>query len=283
MTNLACLTLTLTLSALNENPKVELLWPTGAPGAVGTEERDKPSLTIYLPPADKANGSAVVVCPGGGYGGLAVGHEGKDPAEWLNRHGIAAFVLRYRLGPRYHHPAPMQDAQRSMRIVRSGAKEWNLDPKRIGIWGFSAGGHLASTAATHFDEGKPDADDPIERVSCRPDFAILIYPVITMTDPYTHKGSRRNLLGDNPNAKLMAELSSEKQVTAKTPPAFLVHTSEDRAVPPEKVARAVEHALTARRSRTRYVVGLDARAQLALKTVLPDRAMDSAVARAIGL
>ncbi len=233
MTNLPWLTLVLTLCAAADTPKVELLWPKGAPGAVGTEELDKPSLTLYLPPADKANGAAVVVCPGGGYGTLAIGHEGKDPAEWLNRHGIAAFVLRYRLGPRYRHPAPMQDGQRALRLVRSRAKEWNLDPRRIGIWGFSAGGHLASTLATHFDDGKRDADDPIERVSCRPDFAILCYPVITMRPPYTHGGSRRNLLGDKAEEALVDSLCNDKQVTEKTPPTFLFHTSEDTVVPPE--------------------------------------------------
>lgn len=233
MTNLALLTLGLTLFAADNQPKVELLWPKGAPGAAGTEERDKPSLTLYLPPADKATGTAVVVCPGGGYSGLAVGHEGKEPAEWLNRHGIAAFVLRYRLGPRYHHPAPLQDAQRALRIVRGRAKEWHLDPKRIGIWGFSAGGHLASTAATHFDDGKRDADDPIERVSCRPDFAILCYPVITLQPPYAHMGSRRNLLGDKPDEGLVESLCNDKQVTERTPPTFLFHTGADTAVPPE--------------------------------------------------
>ncbi len=233
MTPFAWLSLGLTLYAASDAPKVELLWPHGAPGAVGAEERDKPSLTIYLPPAERATGTAVVVCPGGGYGGLAVGHEGKDPAEWLNRHGIAAFVLRYRLGPRYHHPAPLQDAQRAMRIVRSRAREWQVDPKRVGIWGFSAGGHLASTAATHFDEGKPDADDAIERVGCRPDFAILCYPVITLRPPYAHIGSRRNLLGDKPSEELVESLCNDKQVTAKTPPTFLFHTNADTAVPPE--------------------------------------------------
>lgn len=232
MTPWTVLMLGLTLNAA-EQPKVELLWPQGAPGAVGTEERDKPSLTIYPAPADKANGTAVVVCPGGGYGALAVGHEGKEPAEWLNRHGIAAFVLRYRLGPRYHHPAPLQDAQRAMRIVRSHAKEWKVDPNRIGIWGFSAGGHLASTVATHFDDGKADAEDPIERVSCRPDFAILCYPVITLRPPFAHGGSRRNLLGDKPDEELVTSLCNDEQVTEKTPPTFLFHTTEDTAVPPE--------------------------------------------------
>jgi acetyl esterase/lipase len=233
MTSVAFFTLAWSVCAANASPPVELLWPKGAPGALGTEERDKPSLTIYLPPADKANGAAVVVCPGGGYGVLADGHEGKEPAEWLIRHGIAAFVLRYRLGPRYHHPAPMQDAQRAMRIVRGRAKEWNLDPKRIGIWGFSAGGHLASTIATHFDDGKADADDPIDRVSCRPDFAILCYPVITMRPPSTHGGSRHNLLGDKPDEALVESMCNDKQVTEKTPPTFLFHTNEDNTVPPE--------------------------------------------------
>jgi acetyl esterase/lipase len=229
----AFLTLSLALAAGEGEAKVELLWPRGAPGAVGTESADKPSVRIYLPPAGKANGTAVVVCPGGGYGGLADGHEGKDPAEWLVRHGIAAFVLKYRLAPRYHHPAPMQDVQRALRLVRARAKEWGVDPKRIGVWGFSAGGHLASTAATHFDDGKPDADDPIEQASCRPDFAILCYPVITLEGPFTHAGSRDNLLGKKPDAALVASLCNDRQVTAKTPPTFLFHTNADGPVPAE--------------------------------------------------
>lgn len=233
MATLVLLMLPLSISAAEEMPKIELLWPKGSPGAVGAEERDKPSLTIYLPPGNRANGTAVIICPGGGYGGLALGHEGKDPAEWLNRQGIAAFVLRYRLGPRYHHPAPLQDAQRARRLVRSRASEWNLDSKRIGIWGFSAGGHLASTLATHFDEGKQDADDPIERVSCRPDFAILSYPVITLRPPFAHLGSRRNLLGEKPDEALVASLCNDEQVTEKTPPTFLFHTNEDKGVPAE--------------------------------------------------
>src|SRR5262249_28152728 len=136
-----------------EQPKVEPLWPKGAPGAVGQEDADKPSLTIHLPPADKANGAAVVVCPGGGYGNLAVDKEGHVPAKGLSSLGVTAFVRRYRLGPRYRHPAPLQDAQRALRTVRARAKEWKVDQQRVGIWGFSAGGHLASTAGTHFDDG----------------------------------------------------------------------------------------------------------------------------------
>jgi acetyl esterase/lipase len=213
-------------------PQAMLLWPNGAPGAVGNEDKDKPTLTVYLPPADKANGAAVVVCPGGGYGFLAMDHEGKQIAEWLNSLGVAAFVLKYRIAPRYHHPAPLQDAQRAIRTVRANAKKWNLDPKRIGIWGFSAGGHLASTAGTHFDNGHP-AEDPVEEASCRPDFLILAYPVISMEPFITHMGSRVNLIGKNPDAKLVEELSNEKQVTKETPPTFLFHTTTDSAVLPE--------------------------------------------------
>jgi acetyl esterase/lipase len=231
--NVAWIALSLALTAPAAEPKVEPLWPGDAPGAMGSEAKDKPTLTMYLPPADKANGAAVVVCPGGGYGGLATDHEGKQPAEWLNGLGVTAFVLKYRVAP-YRHPVPLQDAQRALRTVRARAGEWNVDPGRVGIWGFSAGGHLASTAATHFDDGKADASDPIERVSCRPDFLILAYPVITMTGPpVTHMGSRNNLLGPNPDEKLIEELSNEKQVTAKTPPTFLFHTNADNGVVPE--------------------------------------------------
>jgi acetyl esterase/lipase len=232
--NLSVLALTSVLFAADPvSPKEELLWPKGAPGAVGTEAADKPTLTAYLPPADKATGTAVVVCPGGGYGFLAVGHEGKEPAEFLNSLGVAAFVLKYRIAPRYHHPAPMQDVQRALRTVRSRAKEYHLDPHKIGVWGFSAGGHLASTAATHFDDGKPDAADPVERVGCRPDFAILCYPVITLKPPYYHRGSRDNLLGKSPDPQLLDGLCNETQVTARTPPTFLFHTNADTGVPPE--------------------------------------------------
>ena len=230
----ALLTLSLTVSAVNAGePAVELLWPKGAPGARGTADADKPTLTVYRPPADKATGAAIVVCPGGGYGTLALGHEGKEIAEWLTARGVSAFVLKYRHAPQYRHPAPLQDAQRALRTVRARAKEWEIDPKKIGIWGFSAGGHLASTAGTHFDDGKSDADDPVERASCRPDFLVLCYPVITLTGPAVHVGSRNNLLGLNPDAKRLDELSNEKQVTPRTPPTFLFHTDADPVVPPE--------------------------------------------------
>ena len=215
-----------------EHPTV-LLWPSGAPGAVGTEDADRPSLTLYSLPVGQPARSAVVVCPGGGYGALAMDHEGRQVAEWLNSLGIAAYILKYRLGPRYHHPAMMQDAQRALRYVRAHAQAWGIAPDRIGIWGFSAGGHLASTAATHFDAGDPTAADPIDRASSRPDFAILAYPVITCSEWFRHQGSCRNLLGDNPDPKLADYLSSEKQVTAQTPPTFLFQTSDDQAVPVE--------------------------------------------------
>ncbi len=217
-------------------PKVELLWPDGAPGAKGAAEGDKPSLTIYLPPTEKATGAAVVICPGGGYGHLAVDHEGHQIAQWLNSFGVAGFIVQYRhsaSGAGYNHPAPIQDAQRAIRTVRSRAKEWGVDPGRIGIIGFSAGGHLASSAATHFNESFGESKDQIDRASARPDFAILVYPVISFTEPFTHTGSRKNLLGADADAKLIEKMSSEKQVTAQTPPTFLIHTWEDKVVPAE--------------------------------------------------
>ena len=214
------------------NPAAPIvLWPGGAPGAIGTEAVDIPTLTPYLPPKEKATGAAIIVCPGGGYTHLA-DHEGGPVAEWLNSLGVAAFVLKYRLGPRYQHPAPLLDAARAIRLVRARATEWTLDPERIGILGFSAGGHLASTAGTHFDSGKPGAADAIERVSSKPNLIILIYPVITMRDK-THAGSKKNLLGDHPSAALVTLLSNDEQVTKETPPTFLVHTTADTAVPVE--------------------------------------------------
>lgn len=228
-TLLAVFLFTLIVQAQPTNPLP--LWPEGAPGALGTEDKDIPTLTPFWPNPAKATGAAMVICPGGGYAHLAP-HEGKTYAEWLNDQGVAAFVLKYRLAPAYHHPAMLQDVSRAVRLVRAHAAEWKLDPKRIGLMGSSAGGHLTSTLLTHFDAGKPDATDPIERQSSRPDIGILCYPVITM-GAKTHGGSKQNLLGANPAPELVEEFSNEKHVTKDTPPCFLFHTSEDKAVPVE--------------------------------------------------
>jgi acetyl esterase/lipase len=222
-----------TSAAFAAGPEPILLWPNGAPEAVGADDADRPTLRIYLPPADRATGAGVVICPGGGYGALAMDHEGHQVARWFNSIGVAGFVLKYRLAPRYRHPAPLQDVQRAIRYVRANAHSLGVVPHRIGVMGFSAGGHLASTAATRFDDGAPENSDVIERASCRPDFAILCYPVISMTEPFGHTGSRRNLLGQSPEPELAESLSSERQVTAATPPTFLFHTAEDAGVPVE--------------------------------------------------
>jgi acetyl esterase/lipase len=210
---------------------VIVLWPDGAPGALGKGDKDIPTLTPFFPSAEKASGAAMVICPGGGYAGLA-NHEGEHYARFLNEQGIAGFVLKYRLGSAgYHHPAMLQDAARAVRTVRAKASEWKLDPKRIGIMGSSAGGHLASTLLTHFDSGKLDAADPIDKESCRPDLGILCYPVITMTKTeFAHKGSIQNLLGKDPSPELLKELSNELHVTKDAPPCFLWHTDEDKGV-----------------------------------------------------
>jgi acetyl esterase/lipase len=229
---LALLAICTTLTATAQQAPIPL-WQDAAPGALGTADKDIPKITPWLPAKDKANGAAIVILPGGGYGGLAMDHEGKQIAEWCNENGIAGFVVQYRIAPDYHHPAPITDAQRAIRTVRARAKEWNIDPNKIGIIGFSAGGHLAATTATQFDAGEGKSNDPIQRASSRPDFAILGYPVITMTDPYTHKGSRRNLLGDNPTDEMITKMSAEKNITENTPPTFLFHTSEDAGVPAE--------------------------------------------------
>lgn len=189
----------------------------------------KAAITIHRPA--KGNGAAVVICPGGGYGGLVIGPEGHGIARWLNEHGIAGIVLEYEL-PRARPMVPLHDAQRAIRMARANSKAWKLDPKRIGIMGFSAGGHLASTAGTHFDAGDPNATDPVGRVSCRPDFMVLIYPVITMGEK-THLGSKRNLLGKDPAAESVTLFSNETQVTKSTPPAFLTHAKDDRVVVPD--------------------------------------------------
>jgi acetyl esterase/lipase len=211
-----------------EEPAVNL-WPDAAPGARGTAPNDIPTLTPFRPDPAQATGAAIVVCPGGGYGGLA-SHEGKDYALWLNEQGIAAFVLKYRLGSHgYRHPVMLGDAARAVRLVRARATEWQVDPKRVGIMGSSAGGHLASTLLTHFDAGRADAADLVDRQSSRPDLGILCYAVISMA-AHTHQGSKNNLLGTDPAPDLVQALSNELQVSPSTPPCFVWHTEEDKAV-----------------------------------------------------
>jgi len=218
------------------SPQEILLWENGAPGALGKADTDTPTITAYRAPRG-SSGTAIIVAPGGGYGALAIEHEGRQWAYWYNAMGITAFVLKYRLGPRYHHPIELGDAQRAIRTVRARATEFNIVPDRIGMMGFSAGGHLTSTAGTHFDAGKAESPDPIERVGSRPDFLILGYPVISFDPAVTHAGSLRNLLGENPDPKLVENLSNELQVTAQTPPTFLFHTTNDNGVPVENSVR----------------------------------------------
>ena len=217
-----------------ENPangQVIRLWSGDAPEAVGQKPDDIPTLTAYLPDADKRNGASMLIFPGGGYAHLA-DHEGKGYAEWFAAHGIAAYVLKYRLGPTYHHPAMIHDAARALRMVRSFAKRDGLDPKRVGVIGSSAGGHLAATLVTQFDNGNPNAADPIDQESSRPDLGILCYPVITMGE-FTHQGSKLNLLGKDPAPELVKEMSAETRVTPQTPPCFIWATDEDKTVPVE--------------------------------------------------
>lgn len=208
-----------------------VLWPDQAPVGDGTFEKIALDLKVYLPPPDKATGAAVVICPGGGYIRHVVHSEGSPISDWLNKHGIAAILLEYRL-PKGHAMVPLLDAQRTIRTVRSNASTWKIDPHRIGILGFSAGGHVASSAGTHFDAGRADDADPIERQSCRPDFMLLVYPVVTMGDK-TNAGSKAALLGANPKPELVHFFSNETQVSRETPPAFLVHAVDDKPVPPD--------------------------------------------------
>lgn len=221
------------------------LWPGAAPGALGTGEADIPALTVFLPRNLAANTPVVIVCPGGGYVRLAANHEGRQVASFLNSLGVAAFVLRSRLGPRYQHPVELGDAQRAIRLVRASAASWSMDPNRVGIMGFSAGGHLAMTASTMPSGGRADAPDPIDRASSRPDFTVLGYPVISMMEPWTHQGSKSALLGANPDPALAARLSGERAVTKDTPPTFLFHTNTDTTVPAEN---SVQYYLALRRA-----------------------------------
>lgn len=228
------------------------LWPAGAiPNFKESGEREEvsntdiirislvqqPDIAVYLPAKKSATGQAVIVCPGGGYSSLSYDWEGTDVAKWLNAHGIAAIVLKYRMPNSKSnitpYQSPLMDAQRAIRTVRFNAGKWNIDKNKVGIMGFSAGGHLASTAATHFDTGKTNAKDSIEQLSSRPDFLILLYPVITMSKPYMHAGSRNSLIGQNPTQEMANYYSSELQVTKDTPPSFLVHATDDDGVPVE--------------------------------------------------
>jgi acetyl esterase/lipase len=238
--------------AFGEAPKSvpESLWPQGAPGVTAKGEGDVPELMIRQVKSSTPT-AAVVILPGGGYHGHAMGHEGHDFAEWFYSLGITSAICTYRLrgkgneGKGYGHPAPMLDAQRAIQTLRSRAKQLNIDANRIGVIGFSAGGHLCSTVSTKFAEPNPDSEDPVQRVSSRPDFSILCYPVIGFDKPYTHQGSQRNLLGENPNAQLVESLSNETQVTKQTPPTFLFHTQEDNAVP---VENSVQYYLACKRN-----------------------------------
>jgi acetyl esterase/lipase len=229
------LALTAGLALAQTEPETALLWEKGAPGAMGDADVDKPAITIFR--ATGAGGTSVIVAPGGGYRNLSMDKEGRQVASWFNAMGVTAFVLRYRLGPRYHHPIELGDAQRAIRLVRSRAMQLGIAPDRIGMMGFSAGGHLAATAGTHFDDGNREATDAVDRASSRPDFLILAYPVISFDPAIAHRGSEQNLLGDNPDPKLVQDLSDELQVTAKTPPTFLFHTNADTTVPAENSVR----------------------------------------------
>jgi acetyl esterase/lipase len=219
------------------------VWPNGAPDSNGINQAEEvfegkrvrnvseAEIYVYLPKIGVNTGAALVICPGGGYAIEAMDHEGYDMAEWLSRQGVAGIVLKYRL-PNGHDQIPLEDAQRTIRMVRQKAVEWGINPAKIGIAGSSAGGHLASMAATRFDLGKPDSNDPIEKYSCRPDFMLLLYPVITLDEEFGHIGSRINLIGQGNKWELVEKYSNERQVSAQTPPTFMVLADDDTTVPP---------------------------------------------------
>ncbi len=217
-----------------EEPQTIRLWEGDAPGALGTEEKDVPTAIVYLPEKSTAPTGAIVIFPGGGYGHLAIDHEGHQIAQWANDMGLAGIIVSYRHRNRgYGHPAPMLDAQRAIRLTRQHADQWNIDPNKVGVLGFSAGGHLTTTVLTHFDDGHSDSQDAADKLSCRPDFGVVCYAVIGLGEEFTHQGSQKNLLGEAPSPELLRSLSNEKQVTARTPPCFVWHTAEDTAVPVE--------------------------------------------------
>jgi acetyl esterase/lipase len=230
------------LGAGGAEPLRVQLWPEEAPLGDGKFEKVSVPIFVHLP-ATNANGLAVVICPGGGYGGKVLDGEGHGIARWLNGNGIAGVVLDYRL-PRGNYHRPILDAQRAIRVVRAHAKEWNLKPDRIGIMGFSAGGHLASSVGTHFDAGNPNASDQVEKLSSRPDFMVLVYPVISLGEQ-GHGGTRQNLLGPSPSEDLVKLFSNEKQVAKDTAPTFLTHANTDSVVPVEN-SRMFYAALKAR-------------------------------------
>lgn len=226
------------------------LWEGEAPLATGNEPKDVPHVIVYIPENSTKPTGAIVICPGGGYGGLAMDHEGHQIAAWANDMGLAGVIVSYRhRGKGYGHPAPLLDAQRAIRLTRAKAKDWNIDPDRVGILGFSAGGHLTTTVLTHFDLGKKDSSDPIDQQSCRPDFGVVCYAVIALGESFTHRGSQRNLLGKDASPELIESLSNEKQVTENTPPCFVWHTAEDKVVPAENSLRfysaLVQHGVPA--------------------------------------
>lgn len=245
---------TCNILAAAPNPERLSLWTNQAPVGDGTFEAVDTPITVHLPDPAKANGAAVVLCAGGGYGGLVIDAEGHNVAKWLNEHGVAGIVLQYRL-PKGRFAIPLLDAQRAIRTVRANAGKWHINPDRVGIMGFSAGGHLAATAGTLFDAGNPKAADPVDRLSCRPDFVILVYPVITMGSKQVYggeTGTKENLMGRNPGPELIERYSAEKQVTEKTPPMFITHSVRDTCVSVEN-SRMMVQALKARNVPVEYM------------------------------
>ena len=224
------------VTAQQAGPQTESLWPGLPPGTTLRGDGDVPQLMITRVRSETPT-AAVVILPGGGYNGHAMDHEGYQFAKWFESLGVTSAICTYRLrgkgngGKGYGHPAPMRDAQRAIQTLRARAKELNVDPERVGVIGFSAGGHLCSTVSTHFTDASNSSADPIARVSSRPDFSILCYPVIAFGKPYTHKGSQRNLIGSDPAEELLESLSNERQVSKQTPPTFLFHTGKDTVVP----------------------------------------------------
>ncbi len=239
---LLCLSFTIAMRVESAEPVSMPLWKGGAPNAGGDQDGDRPEL-IVTKVESAAPTAGVIILPGGGYGNLAMDHEGYQIARWFESMGVTSAICTYRMRGKgneskgYGHPVPMQDAQRAIQTMRANAKSWNVDPDRIGVLGFSAGGHLCSTVSTHFLDADSNSSDVIARVSSRPNFSILCYPVITMKDPFTHAGSRKNLLGSDPDPALVESLSNEQAVTAQTPPTFLFHTIEDKAVPVQNSLR----------------------------------------------